>query len=72
LEALRDFTLAMVRQRGELEAGQLEAFYSAGYTQQNVLEVILGLSQKVMSNYTNHIAQTPVDNAFQVFAWQKK
>jgi alkylhydroperoxidase family enzyme len=72
LEALRDFTLAMVRQRGELQAGQLEAFYSAGYTQQNVLEVILGLSQKVMSNYTNHIAQTPVDNAFQVFAWQKK
>jgi alkylhydroperoxidase family enzyme len=72
LEALRDFTLAMVRQRGELQAGQLEAFYSAGYTQQNVLEVILGLSQKVMSNYTNHIAQTPVDNAFQIFAWQKK
>ncbi|MGE6793374.1 alkylhydroperoxidase AhpD family core domain-containing protein [Pseudomonas guineae] len=72
LEALRDFTLAMVRQRGELEAAQLDAFYAAGYSQQNVLEVILGLSQKVMSNYTNHIAQTPVDQAFQVFAWEKK
>jgi alkylhydroperoxidase family enzyme len=72
LEALRDFTLAMVRQRGELEAKQLEAFYAAGYTQQNVLEVILGLSQKVMSNYTNHLAKTPVDPVFQVFAWEKK
>jgi alkylhydroperoxidase family enzyme len=72
LEALRDFTLAMVRQRGELKAAQLDAFYAAGYSQQNVLEVILGLSQKVMSNYTNHIAQTPVDQAFQVFAWEKK
>ena len=72
LEALRDFTLAMVRQRGELEAAQLDAFYAAGYSQQNVLEVILGLSQKVMSNYTHHIAQTPVDQAFQVFAWEKK
>jgi alkylhydroperoxidase family enzyme len=72
LEALRDFTLAMVRQRGELEAKQLDAFYAAGYTQRNVLEVILGLSQKVMSNYTNHIAQTPVDKVFEVYAWEKK
>lgn len=72
LEALRDFTLAMLRQRGELAAEQTEAFLAAGYTQQNILEVILGLSQKVMSNYTNHIAQTPVDKAFKPFAWSKK
>lgn len=72
LEALRDFTLAMVRQRGELEPKQLQDFYAAGYTQQNVLEVILGLSQKVMSNYTNHIAQTPIDEPFKQFAWTKK
>jgi alkylhydroperoxidase family enzyme len=71
LEALRDFTLAMVQQRGELEPQQLEHFYSAGFSQQNVLEVILGLSQKVMSNYTNHIAQTPVDDAFKRFTWSK-
>ena len=72
LEALRDFTLAMVRQRGELQDKQVQDFYAAGYTQQNVLEVILGLSQKVMSNYTNHVAQTPVDKAFKQFAWEKK
>ncbi len=71
LEALRDFTLAMVRQRGELEPKQVQDFYAAGYTQQNVLEVILGLSQKVMSNYTNHIAQTPIDEPFKQFAWTK-
>tara|TARA_R110001592_G_scaffold61588_5_gene187695 strand:+ start:177 stop:749 length:573 start_codon:yes stop_codon:yes gene_type:complete len=71
LEALRDFTLAMVRQRGEMEPKQLEGFYSAGFNQQNVLEVILGLSQKIMSNYTNHIAQTPVDDAFKQFTWNK-
>ncbi|WP_054112868.1 carboxymuconolactone decarboxylase family protein [Marinagarivorans algicola] len=72
LEALRDFTLAMVRQRGELNAQQTQNFYDAGYSQQNVLEIILGLSQKVMSNYTNHVAQTPVDEAFAPFAWEKK
>jgi len=72
LEALRDFTLAVVRQRGALEEKQVQDFYSAGFTQQNVLEVILGLSQKIMSNYTNHLAQTPVDKAFKQFSWEKK
>lgn len=72
LEALRDFTLAMLRQRGELSAEQLQAFHAAGYNQLHVLEIILGLSQKVMSNYTNHIAQTPVDEPFKHFAWSKK
>ena len=72
LEALRTFTLAMVRQRGELNEQQLQDFYAAGYTQQNVLDVILGLSQKIMSNYTNHIANTPVDEGSKRFAWEKK
>ncbi|WP_193142481.1 MULTISPECIES: carboxymuconolactone decarboxylase family protein [unclassified Meridianimarinicoccus] len=72
LEALRTFTLAMVRQRGEVSEAQLAAFYAAGYGPQQVLEVILGISQKVMSNYVNHIAQTPVDEVMQKFAWEKK
>ena len=34
------------------------------------MEIILGLSQKVISNYTNHLAETPVDEPFQKFAWK--
>lgn len=71
LEALRTFTLAMVRERGNVTQDQLDAFYAAGYGQQQVLEIILGLAQKVMSNYTNHVAKTPVDEPFQKFAWEK-
>nr|WP_215730875.1 hypothetical protein [Pseudomonas lalucatii] len=41
-------------------------------TVKNVLEVILGLSRKIMGNYTNHIARTPVDEPFERFAWSKK
>ncbi|MCK8083668.1 carboxymuconolactone decarboxylase family protein [Vibrio sp. 1CM24A] len=72
LQALKDFTLQIVRQRGNVTEEQMEAFFAAGYTQQNVLEIILGLSQKVISNYTNHVAKTPVDAMFQQFAWEKK
>ena len=68
LDVLRDTTLAMVESRGHLTDAQLDKFYSAGYTQQNLLDIVLGLSQKVMSNYTNHIAKTPLDEAFQQFA----
>ena len=32
---------------------------------------MLGLAHKVISNYTNHVAETPVDAAFEKFAWEK-
>lgn len=69
LEALRKFTVAVNEKRGWPEASDVEAFLAAGYTQQTVLEVILGTSLKVMSNYTNHITQTVVDEAFAPNAW---
>ena len=71
LEALRDFTLSVVRDRGNVDDAKVQAFLDAGFTRRNILEVVLGYAQKVMSNYTNHLAQTPVDKPFQKFAWQK-
>lgn len=72
LQALHDTTLSIVRNRGHISDDQIAAFYGAGYGEQQLLEIILGLSQKVISNYTNHIANTPVDDAFQKFAWDAK
>jgi alkylhydroperoxidase family enzyme len=72
LEALRTMTLTIVRNRGHVPQEDLEAFYAAGFGEQQVLEIILGLSQKVISNYTNHIANTPVDAGFKKFAWTKE
>src|SRR5680860_221713 len=72
LEALRTMTLTIVRNRGHVTQDDLNTFYAAGYEERQVLEIILGLSQKVISNYTNHIANTPVDAPFQKFAWSKE
>ncbi|MGB5599799.1 MAG: carboxymuconolactone decarboxylase family protein [Thiothrix litoralis] len=71
LQALHDTTLAMVRSRGNLTEEEVNAFYAAGYGERQLLEIILGLSQKVMSNYVNRIAETPVDTVFEKFAWKK-
>ncbi|MEQ9491013.1 MAG: carboxymuconolactone decarboxylase family protein [Alphaproteobacteria bacterium] len=69
LEALRTFTAVVNETRGWPEESDIDAFLAAGYTKQTVLDVILGTSLKVMSNYTNHIAETPLDDAFAANAW---
>jgi alkylhydroperoxidase family enzyme len=71
LEALRTFTLSVVRDRGNVDRAGIQAFLDAGFTRRHILEVVLGVSQKVMSNYTNHLAITPVDAAFKKFEWHK-
>lgn len=71
LQALQDTTLSIVRNRGRISDDELEKFYAVGYGEQQVLEIILGLAQKTISNYTNHIANTPVDEPFKKFAWSK-
>lgn len=72
LEALRTFTLAMMRSGGRPEESAIDAFLAAGYGHRQILEVILGLSQKTLSNYVNHIAGTDLDRPFEKFAWQEK
>ncbi|SRX55867.1 carboxymuconolactone decarboxylase family protein [Aequorivita sp. CIP111184] len=72
LEALRTMTLTIVRNRGNVTEEDLKAFYNAGYEERQVLEIILGLSQKTISNYVNHIANTPLDAGSKKFAWSKE
>ena len=69
LEKLREFTLILVRNRGKATEEEVSAFIEAGFTRKNILEVIVGISQKVLSNYTNFIAKTPLNKEFKPFAW---
>lgn len=71
LEALRTFKIQMVRRRGNVSDAQMETFFAAGYGHRAVLDVILGLAQKTMSNYIDHVALTPVDDVFQPLKWQR-
>ena len=71
LQALHDTTLAMVRNRGRLTQAEQDAFFAVGYANQQLLEITLGMAQKVMSNYVNNFADTPVDKAFERFTWEK-
>ncbi len=70
LEALRQFAITMNDSRGYPSDEAVQAFLDAGYTQQTMLEVVLGISLKVMSNYTNHIADTQLDAVFSANVWK--
>ena len=72
LEALRAFTLAVRETHGRPSAEQLDAFEAAGFDERAILDVILILAQKVMSNFTNSIFDTPTDKAFEKFLWTPK
>lgn len=63
LATLRAFTLKMAEQRGVVSQTLVDAFFNAGYSQQNALEVIAAIAMKVMSNYTNHLVGTEIDGA---------
>lgn len=61
LEALRSFCVRMVRDRGFVADADISAFEAAGFTRANAMEVILAIGLKTLSNYVNHIAETPLD-----------
>lgn len=69
LQALRIFTQAVVRNRAHLENAQVDAFLAAGYQPAQALDVLVGVTLKTLSNYTNHLTEPPLDAAFAGRAW---
>lgn len=70
LEALSQYVKATTIKRGRVSQTDIQAFLAAGYSQDQLLEVITIVSLKVMTNYINYVAQTPVDNAFLPNVWE--
>ena len=68
-EALRQFTRILMKEQGWPSPQELESFSAAGYNRAQLLEVIAWIGLKVITNYTNHIAHTPVDQIFTGQLW---
>lgn len=69
LAALRNLTNNMVATRGNPDESLLKEFLVAGYDDSQILEIILGISMKTLSNYTNHIAETELDEMMEPERW---
>jgi len=69
LEALRIYVKRLIEQRGWITEDEMNEFLAAGYEPSHALDVLVGVGQKTLSNFTNHIANTPVDTAFEKHTW---
>ena len=72
LSALSVFTRLMVSKRGLPSQSDVDAFLSSGYKEKDILEIIHAIAIKTISNYTNHIFHTDVDEVFSQHTWIDK
>lgn len=71
LAALSGFTGTLLATRGLPSKAEVQAFLSAGYQERHVLEIILAIAVKTLSNYSNHLFHTPLDEMFAKREWKK-
>lgn len=69
LAALARFTQVLVKSRGLPARADVESFLAAGYSEQQILEVVLAIAVKTLSNYANHLFHTPLDPMFESRRW---
>jgi len=69
LAALAGFTRHLLHTRGRPTAEAAQAFIRTGFTERQILEIILAIAVKTLSNYSNHIFGTPVDDMFKGRLW---
>lgn len=60
-EALHHLVGQLVEKRGWLSDVEVQAFLANGFSRSQLLDVIVGVSMKTLSNYINHLADTPVE-----------
>ena len=64
LNALVTLVRELVRERGHAKEKTIQKFLAAGYKKEQVMELLLGIALKTISNYLDHISPTPLDHAF--------
>ncbi|WP_262337382.1 carboxymuconolactone decarboxylase family protein [Legionella genomosp. 1] len=63
-QVLANFIREMIWSRGRPSEDKVKEFLAEGYTEKQILDIILAISLKTMSNYTNHVFNTPIDAVF--------
>jgi uncharacterized peroxidase-related enzyme len=64
LNALVTLVKELVRERGYAREETIHNFIAAGYKKEQVMELLLGIALKTISNYLDHISPAPLDKVF--------
>lgn len=69
LQALSTYTKVVLNSRGHPCHASTAEFLAAGYTEQHILNIVQAITVKTMSNYANHLFDTPLDDVFKGRVW---
>ena len=61
LDALARFVREVTEKRGHVEAAATEAFLEAGWTEGSLVDVMVVIGDKIVSNYLHGVTKVPVD-----------
>jgi alkylhydroperoxidase family enzyme len=61
LDALVKFTASMVENKGKATPESKTAFFNAGYTEVNMIDVVIVVGDKIVSNYIHNLADFAID-----------
>ncbi len=61
LNALAKFTASVVENRGRATHESKEAFFAAGYDEANMIDVIIIIGDKIISNYLHNLTEFEID-----------
>ncbi len=64
LDALVNLTRQVVSRRGHVRSQTIATFLNAGYSKGQLLEVLVGVGLKTISNYFDHISAIEIDAEF--------
>ena len=67
LATLYDTTVAMVKSHGQPSPETVKAFLDAGYKETDLMYIVLAIAVKTLSNFSNHLFATPVDERFAAY-----
>jgi alkylhydroperoxidase family enzyme len=68
--ALSALAKTLIEKRGHLSEKEFDSFLTAGFTKEQVLEVIAAVAASTITNYTGTIANPPLEEHLQRFAWR--
>lgn len=61
LNALAKFSYEIAKNRGEISDIHINNFFEVGYTESNLIDVIMVIGDKIISNYIHNITKFDVD-----------
>lgn len=67
-QALAQFTMQIIDKKGKVSDDELANFKNAGYTDQSVIDVIMGVALAALCNYSVGVSQIAINPELQAFA----